>query len=327
MVGLSLAAACTVLAVMASPVFAWGVGTFSAGDERLLLSLTNQDRASAGLNVLVNDSYLHTKAEWRAKDMGDRNYFSHQIPPDNKMVFSYMQSDGYCFKVAGENIGLSTWSDDVATNRIEKAFMGSTSHRANILGSWARIGVGAYKAPDGRKLYAVLFSIPCGVKVPTPTPVVTPPPVIVPTKPPTPAPTVSVLTLPPTPVLTLPPTPVLTLPPTPVLTLPPTTSPTLSPETTPTPEATASPSVTEGPSATASETPTPTYTSASTASAVPNATSTPPPTSTIPAPTAAPSGSPASVAVVPSLRVRERTVSQGPLESLFQSFFGGLFGW
>jgi len=42
--------------------------------------------------------------------------------------------------------------------------MGSTSHRANILGTWVRMGVGAYKAADGRKLYAVLFSVPCAAK-------------------------------------------------------------------------------------------------------------------------------------------------------------------
>ena len=127
----SLAIALAALATIATagPAFAWEAGAVSPADEQLLFSLTNQDRASAGLNALVNDSYLHTKAEWRAKDMGDRDYFSHQIPPGNAMVFTYMQQDGYCFKVAGENIGLSTYSDDSATSRIETAFMGSASHR------------------------------------------------------------------------------------------------------------------------------------------------------------------------------------------------------
>ena len=164
------------LVATAGTALAWDPGTFSSADEQLLFSLTNQDRASAGLNALVNDSYLHKEAEWRAQDMGDRDYFSHQIPPDGNMVFDYMQSDGYCFKVAGENIGLSTYGDDGATTSIETAFMGSPPHRANILGTWAHLGVGAYKAADGRKLYDVLFSIPCGVSVPTPTPVTDPTP-------------------------------------------------------------------------------------------------------------------------------------------------------
>src|SRR5512142_2545810 len=169
-VGLSTLLAAFAILAMAGSTLAWGNGTFSPGDEQLLFSLTNRDRASAGLNALVNDSYLHKEAEWRAQDMGDRNYFSHDIPGVGK-VFDDMQKDGYCFKVAGENIGLSTYGDDVATSRIENAFMGSPTHRANILGTWVRMGVGAYKAADGRKLYAVLFSIPCGTTAPkTPAP-------------------------------------------------------------------------------------------------------------------------------------------------------------
>jgi uncharacterized protein YkwD len=289
MAGVSIAAACALLAITVSPAFAWGISSFSPGDEQLLFTLTNQDRASAGLNVLVNDSYLHTEAEWRAQDMGDNNYFSHEIPPDNKMVFSYMQSDGYCFKVAGENIGLSTWGDDVATNRIEIAFMGSTSHRANILGSWARMGVGSYKAADGRKLYTVLFSVPCGVTVPPPPPVVTAPPAAGPVATPTP-----------------PPAP--TLKPTPKPTPKPTARPVLTPQP--------SPSVTEAPSDTPSPSP----------SAVPSATPTPMPTATLQVPTAIPSGSSATADTIPSLRVRERPVSQGPIDSLFQSLFGDFFG-
>ena len=300
------------LAITVSPAFAWGISAFSPGDEQLLFTLTNQDRASAGLNVLVNDSYLHNKAEWRAQDMGDRNYFSHQIPPDNRMVFSYMQGDGYCFKVAGENIGLSTWGDSVATNRIEIAFMGSTSHRTNILGAWARMGVGAYKAADGRKLYAVLFSVPCGVTVPPPPPVVTAPPaagpVATPTPPPVPAP---VVTSPPavTPDATPTPPPAPTLKPTPKPTPKPTARPVLTPQP--------SPSVTEAPSDTPSPSP----------SAVPSATPTPLPTATLQVPTAIPSGSSATADTIPSLRVRERPVSQGPIDSLFQLLFGGFFAW
>jgi hypothetical protein len=221
----------------AGPAFAWDGAAFSPSDEQLLFSLTNQDRASAGLNALVDDSYLHTKAEWRAQDMGDRNYFSHEIPPANAMVFSSMQSDGYCFSVAGENIGLSTYGDDVATNRIETAFMGSPGHRANILGAWAHMGVGAYKAADGRKLYTVLFSVPCGATVPAPAPVATPQPSA-----PTPAPTPKPVPKPtPKPV----PKPTPTVAPTPTPT--PTATPTPTPTATPTPTPTATPTPTDSP--------------------------------------------------------------------------------
>jgi uncharacterized protein YkwD len=258
---IAVALATMALASTAGVALAWDPAAFSGADEQLLFSLTNQDRASAGLNALVNDSYLHGKAEWRAQDMGDRNYFSHAIPPSNSMVFSYMQSDGYCFTYAGENIALSTFDDSVATTKIEIKFMNSASHRANILGTWVRMGIGAYKAADGRKLYAVLFSLPCGAPTPkpTPAPVVTPRP----TLPPTPTPT---------------PTPAL---------------PSASPTQPPTPN----PGVSGGPSAAESKMPSPTDSGSS------------------PAPEQA-----------TTLRVHEKTSSQGPIESFFNALFGGIFG-
>jgi uncharacterized protein YkwD len=291
--GLALVFAALAIVTTAGPAFAWSVSSFSPGDEQLLFSLTNQDRASAGLNALVNDSYLHTKAEWRSKDMGDRNYFSHQIPPDNLTVFNYMQRDGYCYKVAGENIGLSTYGDDVATNRMETAFMGSVSHRANILGTWAHMGVGAYKAADGRKLYTVLFSIPCGVTVPTPTPVTTPPP----TEGPAPTPT-----------------------------LPPAPTPTLPPAPKPTPRPTAKPVVTVAPTLTPTETPVPTVT------VTPTPTPLPVPTASSAAAVPSPSHANPTAGLPPadtvtSLRVREKPAPEGPLDALFRWLFGGLFGW
>ena len=245
--GLAITLAGFATVATAGPTLAWDGSAFSPADEQLLFSLTNQDRASAGLNALVNDPYLHTKAEWRAQDMGDRNYFSHEIPPGNAMVFTSMQSDGYCFSVAGENIGLSTFDDATATNRIETAFMGSPGHRANILGTWARMGIGAYKAADGRKLWSVLFSIPCGVTVPVPAPVATPEPVVVP-----------------------PPAPVVVQAPKP--TPRPTARPTPTP--TPTPKPTATPTATPTPN----DVPTALPTSSATATATPSAS---PATSTI----------------------------------------------
>jgi uncharacterized protein YkwD len=182
--GLALLLALLTSVTTVAPTVAWSASAFSPADESLLFTLTNQDRASAGLTSLTNDSYLHKEAEWRAKDMGDRDYFSHTIPPGNTKVFDDMVKDHYCFKVAGENIGLSTYGSD-ATTRIEAAFMGSASHRENILGKWGRMGVGAYEAADGRKLFVVLFSVPCASKskpvakaapkaTPKPTPTATP---------------------------------------------------------------------------------------------------------------------------------------------------------
>ena len=228
--GLRVALAALALAVVAmatsvGPALAWDGAAFSADDEALLFTLTNQDRAAAGLNALTNDSYLHDMARWRAKDMGDRDYFSHTIPPDDKLVFAYMQEDHYCFKVVGENIAKSTYGDDVATARIERSFMSSATHRENILGTWTKMGIGAYKASDGRKLYAILFSLPCGAATPKP---VTPKPAT--PKPVTPKPVT------PKPIATPTPTPAITPTPSPTATPQPTASvPVVTPLPSPTP--------------------------------------------------------------------------------------------
>jgi uncharacterized protein YkwD len=285
---IAFALAVMALGSSAGAAMAWDAGAFSGGDESLLFALTNQDRASAGLNALVNDAYLHKEAEWRAQDMGDNNYFSHVIPSSGLKVFDYEQQDGYCFNFAGENIGLSTFDDGVATNRIEAAFMNSSSHRANILGTWAHLGVGAYKAADGRKLYAVLFSIPCGVAV------ATPPPAVKPTPKPTPQPT---------------PTPT------------PKSIGTGLPEPSVTPWTTGS-----APTPTPTPTPTPLATPSATPTAP--ASASPPAPSGEPSQTPAPidGGAVPAVGQATTMRVHEQTVSQGPIESFFSALFGGIFG-
>ncbi|MFL5777425.1 MAG: CAP domain-containing protein [Chloroflexota bacterium] len=248
---LALAFAITSASLLAMPtvVRAWDAGTYSTTSEAELVSLTNKSRASAGLRALIVDSALVSLARWRSKDMAVRDYFSHTIPPNGTTVFDAMQDRGYCFKVAGENIGWNTWSDDVATQKIHEAFMDSPSHRSNILGvAWDHIGVGSYKRADGRKYWTVLFADKCSTATPRPTPKPTPKP----TPRPTPKPTAK-----PTPKPTARPTPR----PTPKPTARPTPAPTLQPRSIPTPRP-ATPTPTSSPVATpsppAAETPTPT---------------------------------------------------------------------
>jgi hypothetical protein len=215
------------------------------------------------------------------------------------MVFAYMQQDGYCFKVAGENIGLSSYDDDVATATIESGFMGSPSHRENILGNWNHMGVGAYKAADGRKLYAVLFSITCAAApAPTakPTVAATPRPTAKPTVAATPRPTAKP---------TVRATPKPTLVPTPMPTALPTPTPTEAPT------ATIEPTPTEQPSDSATPSP---ETSAESSSSPGEAASEP----AFPDTGAVIGDSPSG------LRVRDKASNGGLLDSLFGAFFGGL---
>ncbi len=159
-----------------SPAAAWAEGAFSAASENDLVALTNQSRAAAGRKALRVDSTLRSIARWRSKDMIKRNYFSHDIPGYGR-VFDVMSDRGYCFHVAGENIGWNNASDATATAKIHSKFMTSSGHRSNILGrDWDVIGIGAYKGANGKKMWTVIFADKCGSVKPKPKPTVKPKP-------------------------------------------------------------------------------------------------------------------------------------------------------
>jgi uncharacterized protein YkwD len=187
-IGVAIAFALSSVGLLAAPTatFAWDAGSFSSASEQQLVALTNQSRANAGRRALRVDSALTSIARYRSKDMITRNYFSHSIPPSGKSVFNVMSERGYCFNLAGENIGWNTYPDDVATVQIHQMFMNSPSHRENIMGrAWDVIGVGAYKGADGKKMWTVLFADKCGT-APKPTPKPTPRPTARPTPKPAP---------------------------------------------------------------------------------------------------------------------------------------------
>ena len=228
----------TTVGVFALPasVAAWDASSFSAVAEAELLQLTNQARASAGLPALKLDSALTSIARWRSKDMIDRDYFSHAIPGAGS-VFDVLQDKGYCFELAGENIGWTTAADDAATAAVHGMFMNSPGHRANILGdAWDEIGIGAYKGDTEKRMFTVLFVDSCGAAA-TPTPRPTPKPTPKPAPEPTPSANPE-----PTPAPTPKPSPKPTPRPAP------TAEPAARPTSTPTPEPTPAPTPVATPS-------------------------------------------------------------------------------
>jgi uncharacterized protein YkwD len=229
--GLAVAAAMLIVASLPSTALAWTNYTFSSSDENLVVTLINQARASAGLPALVVSSALTDVARWRSKDMYDRNYFSHNIPsPPGGTVFDELKRRGICYTLAGENIGENNYPDDVSTQTMFNAWMGSAGHKANILGSgYNRIGVGAFKGTGStypKKYWTTIFTHSCSsaTATPKPTPTKTPAPTPKPTPKPTPRPT-------PTPNPNATPTPRPTAKPTPRPT--PVVTPQVTPEVTP----------------------------------------------------------------------------------------------
>ena len=140
----------------------WDVDGADAASEDLLASLTNQSRADGGMRTLAVDLELVELARWRSQDMAEREYFSHAIPPAGTKVFDELSARGYCYEVAGENIGWLAGPDAGAEERIQQMFLDSETHRDVLMGkAWDVVGVGSWKRADGRHYWTVLFAEPC----------------------------------------------------------------------------------------------------------------------------------------------------------------------
>ncbi len=131
-----------------------------------MLELVNQQRAQAGVAPLQLSAGLASVAEdgqysgcgfsvrGRAKDMGDRNYFSHTIAGcGTQGVFNMLGAAGISYGAAGENIAWMNGTTDpsVAAQRLTNDLMASPSHKANILNAnFTHIGIGSWTTASGR---------------------------------------------------------------------------------------------------------------------------------------------------------------------------------
>lgn len=103
-----------------------------------LISLTNEARAEASKDELVENKVLTLAAQAKADDMAARGYFAH-VDPDGKQAWGWMHDAGYDYAYAGENLAAHFYdSSDVV-----RAWLHSPSHRANVLRSnYKEIGIG-----------------------------------------------------------------------------------------------------------------------------------------------------------------------------------------
>jgi hypothetical protein len=111
--------------------------------ETELVAMTNSARRSAGLRALPVELQLTRVARDWSNTMASRSKLSHR--PD---LGSVIHGD---WRRVGENVGVGPSLD-----RIQKAFMDSPGHRANVLGDYDRIGIGIYEQ-DGRLWITVNF--------------------------------------------------------------------------------------------------------------------------------------------------------------------------
>lgn len=156
----------------------------------------------------------------RAQDMADRDYFSHAVVGCLRadgttigaldimsLVLKYNTSRGeniawntypttsttYAYGCAIDGTGCAGTTTAPATvAAAQQGFMRSSGHRANILGSYDRVGCGSAVTATGRRYYTCVFSLG-GPPLATPVPTTTPAPTAAVEPSPTtqPAPTVS----------------------------------------------------------------------------------------------------------------------------------------
>ena len=116
-----------------------------------IVELVNEQRTKAGLGKVTLDNTLKDAAMTRAKETVTS--FSHTRP--NGTSFSTVLSQyNISYRGCGENIA---WGQN-SPEEVMNGWMNSSGHRANILNAnYKKIGVGYYKAPNGRKYWSQLF--------------------------------------------------------------------------------------------------------------------------------------------------------------------------
>jgi uncharacterized protein YkwD len=120
----------------------------SASDENAMFAATNQSRADNGLPALQYDAALSNVSNAWADHLAAVRTLSH----NPNLVDQVNNEVTTQWTRLGENVG---FGPDVA--QLEQAFMNSSAHRANILGDYNRVGVGAARDGNGTLWVVVNF--------------------------------------------------------------------------------------------------------------------------------------------------------------------------
>ncbi len=120
--------------------------------EEIAYRLLNQDRAANGMGRLTLDSELCRLARMKSTDMKINRYFAHTSPTLGNAA-AMLKNAGYSFVSVGENI-----AHHATVEKAQAAFMSSSGHRTNILGSqWSKVGIGVCYDDQGYVYVTQLF--------------------------------------------------------------------------------------------------------------------------------------------------------------------------
>src|SRR3954469_4863704 len=118
-----------------------------SGSEGQFVADTNSARSSHGLRHYAVSSDLTSVARSWAAHMAAHHQLAHNPS---------FTSEVCCWSHIGENVGVGP-----SVSAIQRAFMGSSSHRANILSSsFTQVGIGTARGSDGKLYVDELFRRP-----------------------------------------------------------------------------------------------------------------------------------------------------------------------
>ena len=113
-----------------------------------VLDKVNIARLKLNLKPLRFQPQLQKAADKKARDMSNRNYFSHISPYDGIKWSDFINNENYDYTTAGENLA----KDYDSTTEVIDAWMQSPDHRKNIEnGSYTDTGISVYKGQLGGK--------------------------------------------------------------------------------------------------------------------------------------------------------------------------------
>lgn len=125
--------------------------------DQLLLADTNAQRSTQQLPVLAINPRLDAAADAKARDMAQRNYWSHNTP-DGQEPWVFVTGQKYNYQKLGENLAAGFSDEQSAV----KGWMASQSHRDNLLDpTFKEVGFGVaqvsnYSAAGGGPMTVVV---------------------------------------------------------------------------------------------------------------------------------------------------------------------------
>jgi uncharacterized protein YkwD len=130
----------------------------------VLVELANDDRSAQALGELQVNPKLVAAAQAKVNDMAEKGYFAHETP-EGYDSWHWFGLVNYEYSYAGENLAV----DFTESADVEKAWMASPTHRANILNDrYTEIGIatakGMYKGREA--IFAVqMFGRPSAAEL------------------------------------------------------------------------------------------------------------------------------------------------------------------